>query len=145
MTRNTLRNGETLILNLDESESSYKEAFYPDLKEFYDSAGFNSSTWSRELMRRKEIYERVTGQELLRHSALMMISKGFPAGVAEVVTAGAGHMGAALHFLDDLFALFALAVLSVHFEIDCDEGFALTLVVEFSAFVAVPRFAMITH
>lgn len=60
-TRATLRQGGALIINLDESDSDYKEAFYPDLKEFYDPAGFNSNTWSREAMRRREVSEKVVG------------------------------------------------------------------------------------
>ena len=47
MTRTALKEGGALVLNLDESESPFNYAFYPDLKEFYDSAGFNSSSWSR--------------------------------------------------------------------------------------------------
>jgi hypothetical protein len=73
MTRSTLRQGGALIINLDESDSDYKEAFYPDLKEFYDAAGFNNNTWSRETMRRKEVNEKVIGNGELSEKYLIAV------------------------------------------------------------------------
>jgi hypothetical protein len=73
MTRNVLKEGGSLIINLDESEVDYKEAFYPELREFYDSNGFNSSTWSRDLMKRKEVYEKVIGNGEINSEYLIAV------------------------------------------------------------------------
>jgi hypothetical protein len=61
MTRSVLKDGGSLVINLDESEVEYKEAFYPELREFYDPSGFNNNTWSRDIVRRKEVSEKLIG------------------------------------------------------------------------------------
>lgn len=75
MTRAALIEGGVLIINLDESENPFPYAFYPDLKEFYDSAGFNSNTWSRETMKRAEVHSRVTGGTISEEYLLVVWSK----------------------------------------------------------------------
>ncbi len=35
MFRKSLKNGEAFIISLDESDTPFKEMFYPDIKEFY--------------------------------------------------------------------------------------------------------------
>lgn len=42
-----LTEGGLFVINLDESEADFKEIFYPDIKEFYDSGSFPSQIWTR--------------------------------------------------------------------------------------------------
>ena len=67
--------GGALVINLDESEVAYEEAFYPDLKEFYDSAGFNANIWSRDQVKRKEVHSKMGLKEINDGYALAVWSK----------------------------------------------------------------------
>ena len=75
MTRSTISEGGALLINLDESEVAYEEAFYPDLKEFYDSAGFNTTTWSRDQVKRKEVHSKMNIEEVSESYVLGVWSK----------------------------------------------------------------------
>ena len=73
MARSTIKDGGSLIINLDESEVEYKQMFYPELKEFYDANGFNNNTWSRDLVKRKEIAEKLIGNNQINNDYLLAV------------------------------------------------------------------------
>jgi hypothetical protein len=73
MTRSVLKDGGSLEINLDESEVECKEAFYPELREFYDPSGFNNNTWSRDIIRRKEVSEKEIGNVEVNQSYLIVV------------------------------------------------------------------------
>ena len=58
----------------------------------------------------------------------MVAPDGLPTGIAEIVTASAGHMGASLCFLYYLPALTALPVLFGHLQLNCHLHLALPFV-----------------
>ena len=47
--------------------------FYPELKEFYDANGFNNNTWSRDLVKRKEIAEKLIGNNQINNDYLLAV------------------------------------------------------------------------
>lgn len=73
MTRSVIKDGGSLIINLDESQVDYKQIFYPELKEFYDTNGFNNNTWSRDLIKRKEIAEKLIGNNQINSNYLLAV------------------------------------------------------------------------
>ena len=69
--------------------------------------------------------------------ALMVAPDGLPTGIAEIVSASAGHMCASLCFLYNLTALAALPVLFGHLQLNCHLHLALPFVCNREAVSAV--------
>ncbi len=47
MTQKCMKEGGILLLSLDDGDiQEFQELFYPEVKELYTQAGFNSSTWA---------------------------------------------------------------------------------------------------
>eukprot|EP00828_Plagiopyla_frontata_P042863 TRINITY_DN6534_c0_g1_i1.p1 TRINITY_DN6534_c0_g1~~TRINITY_DN6534_c0_g1_i1.p1 ORF type:complete len:250 (+),score=29.68 TRINITY_DN6534_c0_g1_i1:326-1075(+) len=56
---NVLVNGETFLINLDETEQIYEEIYDPDLKQFYSPTHFPSQIWFLSQLKLPEVYEQI--------------------------------------------------------------------------------------